>query len=198
MARPFDVRAVIQIDSSIHLVKEALPRDTNQWFITGCRNACGRADVSSNVIDIRYWASSFAFFLPLRSLSKRSSFKTRRIFTDPLFLSYEKLFNTNPLKRITHLDLFIYLSTRFNSNLLESWVIIIGLIEMLGSNDSDHTSFNSVTAKSWHSNFPRDSMDSWIIPEQQSKLDLSRSYEVYFFLKNLSSDKFPFHVFPAS
>lgn len=41
-------------------------------------------------------------------------------------------------------------------------------------------------------------MDSWIIPEQQSKLDLSRSYEVYFFLKNLSSDKFPFHVSPAS
>ena len=137
---------------------------------------------------------------PIRSPSKRSSFKTRRIFTDPLFLSYENLFNTNPLKSITHLDLFIYLSTRFNSNLLESWVIIIGLIEMLGSNDSDHTSFNSVTAKSWHSNFlePRDSMDSWIIPEQQSKLDLSRSYEVYFFLKNLSSDKFPFHVFPAS
>lgn len=30
MARPLAVRAVIQIDSSIHLVKEALPRDTNQ------------------------------------------------------------------------------------------------------------------------------------------------------------------------
>ena len=100
MARPFDVRAVIQIDSSIHLVKEALPRDTNQWFITGCRNACGRADVSSNVIDIRYWASSFAFFPHSISFQTFKFQNAADLYESivPLLCS-QKLFSTNPLKQ---------------------------------------------------------------------------------------------------
>lgn len=99
MARPFDVRAVIQIDSSIHLVKEALPRDTNQWFITGCRNACGRADVSPR--RHRYPLLSFFFRLcppPLpASIFFQFKFKTRWIFTDPLFLSYDIVFEYQSL-----------------------------------------------------------------------------------------------------
>lgn len=144
MARPLAVRAVIQIDSSIHLVKEALPRDTNQWFITGCRNACGRADVSSDVIDIRYRASSFALAAnQLRSILFQPSSETalergRSLWTHcSIFLRYSSswiqsliAFSTNVTNETDHYACIVDL-TRIHWNPVSThWSRIIVVFSM--------------------------------------------------------------------